>query len=214
MKVVDLPSRFFGVRRLPIRYIVLHTTQGTDSREWLTKTGNVSAHYLVQRDTVYRLVSEELEAWHAGRIAGTPTTPLYDGRLLPDGTWLPNPNSESIGIEMEGHAATRIDDATIRATAELIWDIRERRGRLPLVSHSELSPGDRSDPGAHNRQAVEALLGEEDEMDAETKAAILQTAQDTRDIRDTLNALAKTSLPEWMDRLGDRRDVHTGLPQT
>lgn len=222
MRVVDLPSDFFNVRRSPIRYVVLHTTEGTDSREWLTKTGRVSAHYLVQGDTAYRLVSEDLAAWHAGRMVGTPTTPhytgtwedIYENDVLLGGGWTVNPNNESIGIEVEGFADQDLDPLSIRTTAEIIWDIRERRGPLPLVSHSELSPGDRRDPGVRNRAAIEALLGEEDHMDAETKAAILQTASDTRDIRDTLNALAKTSLPEWMDRLGDRRDVHTGLPQT
>jgi hypothetical protein len=41
------------------------------------------------------------------------------------------------------------------------------------------------------------------ELDAELRQAIL-------DIRDTLNALAKVSLPTWLDRVGDGRDVATG----
>lgn len=135
-------------RPRPIRYIVLHTTQGNDSRGWLTNPASqVSAHYLVRGARVYQLVDEDDTAWHAGRIAGTPTTPLYTPGV--------NPNDESIGIEMEGYAANPLDTDTINTTAALIADIRKRRGALPLVSHSELSPGDRSDPGAQNRAAVE-----------------------------------------------------------
>lgn len=200
MQINDLPSLFFGLRRASIRYIVIHTTEGVDSRTWLTLTGALSAHYLVQEDQVYRLVGEEWTAWHAGKIVGTPTTPLYDGT---------NPNEQSIGIEMEGYAANLLSPATLTATAALIRDIRSRRGDLPLVNHAELSPDDRSDPGVQNRAALDALLKEEI-VDDETKQAILQTARDTRELLGMMTALAKDSLPEWLDRLGDGRDVATG----
>src|SRR6476646_10422219 len=48
-----------------IKYIVLHSTDGIDSRDWLSKwnrkheteQNNVSIHYLVQRDgNVYRII--------------------------------------------------------------------------------------------------------------------------------------------------------------
>lgn len=152
MNLVELPSRFYSFRELPLRYIVLHTTQGTDSRTWLTETGGVSAHYLVREDIVYRLVGEDWASWHAGIIVGKPTTPLYRADE--------NPNDVSIGIEVEGYAAQPLSDAAVRSTAELIVDIRRRHGPLPLVSHSELSPGNRSDPGVENRQRIEQLLKE------------------------------------------------------
>lgn len=168
MNLVELPSKFYSFRKLPIRYIVLHTTEGTDSRTWLTETGNVSAHYLVREDMVYRLVGEDWAAWHAGIISGEPTTQHYSGGwedsyengVLVGGGWTVNPNDESIGIEVEGYAAQPLSAAAVRSTAELIADIRRRRGPLPLVSHSELSPGNRSDPGVENRQRIEALLKE------------------------------------------------------
>lgn len=204
---------------MPIRYIVLHTTQGVDSREWLTRTGGVSAHYLVQRDVVYRLVAEDLEAWHAGRIAGTPTTPLYDGQQLPDGTWLPNPNSESIGIEMEGYAALDVDPLTIRTTAELIWDIRERHPGLPIVNHWELSPGDRTDPGPRNRAAVDALL-EEDDMTPEQDALLRNIDKKLDDLANQQTALARNIPSVWLRRMffglnpleGKRRGVNEVPP--
>ena len=165
LNIVDLPSDFFSSRNgQPIRYIVLHTTQGTDSRTWLTKTGNVSAHYLVRGSTVYRLVGEQFAAWHAGLVVGTPTTPYFTGEIVgyddyDNAVWSVNPNYESIGIEMEGFAAVPLDQATLQATADLIRDIRTRHPK-PLVDHRELSPGNRTDPGV-NRALVDALLGEE-----------------------------------------------------
>jgi hypothetical protein len=165
MNVISLPSQFFNDRGgSDIRYIVLHTTEGTDSRTWLTETGNVSANYLIQRSTVYQLVPEEYAAWHAGRIVGTPTTPLYDGV---------NPNLESIGIEMEGFADQLLESDTLNAAADLIRDIRARRGPLPLVNHGELSPGDRHDPGTRNRAAIDALLAGGEDMTVDQLLAML-----------------------------------------
>lgn len=164
MKITDLPSLFFGQRRAAIRYIVVHTSEGTDSRDWLTRTGGVSAHYLVRRQDVYRLVGEDWTAWHAGEIVGTPTTPLWGGG---------NPNEESIGIEMEGYAAQPVRSDTLHSTAELIREIRSRRGPLPLVNHSELSPGSRTDPGTGNRATLDVLL-EEEGMDTDELRKIIR----------------------------------------
>lgn len=174
------PLNYTQGRSRPIKYIVLHTTEGADSRGWLTNpVSKVSAHYLVRGAPVYQLVDEEDTAWHAGRIVGTPTTPLYTPGV--------NPNDESIGIEMEGFAAQLLDADTINTTAALIQDIRGRHGRLPLVSHSELSPGDRSDPGAQNRAAVEERLGDNEMTDAEFKAMYDRLIKP--DMDNTINAM-------------------------
>lgn len=204
MNIIDLPSLFFGLRRSSIRYVVLHTTEGFDSRDWLTLTGGVSAHYLVREDIAYRLVGEEWTAWHAGTIVGTPTTALYDGT---------NPNEQSIGIEIEGFAAQALSPVALQTTADLIKDIRSRRGQLPLVNHWELSPGNRTDPGAQNRAALDALL-KGVIVDEETKQAILRTEKAMQDLLGVMTAFAKTSMPIWLDRLGDGRDVATGDPRT
>ncbi len=180
--MIFLPSRFFSGRLAPVRYIVLHTTEGYDSRTWLTTTGNVSAHYLVRDDT-YALVPEDYAAWHAGSIVGTPTTPYWTGI---------NPNDESIGIEIEGFSGQLLPEDRLRMTADLIKDIRARRGPLPLVSHSELSPGNRSDPGAINREAIEKLL-EADlafKDDPDAQAYVKDVRNTFEAIKEVINGLA------------------------
>lgn len=164
--VTWLPSPNYGKggvigiagRTKPIRYIVMHTTEGTDSRGWLTSAeSSVSCHYLEREDDEYQLVRDEDTAFCAGRIVGTPTTPLYLGG---------NPNDESINIEAEMFAR---DDITLRPITfnrvlGRIRNLRLKFGPLPLIGHFELSPGDRSDPGVANLAAIKAALGDEDEM--------------------------------------------------
>lgn len=151
MNFIDLSSARYSTRSYAIRYTVLHTSQGYDSRSWLSDSpgSQVSANYLVREEGIYRIVPEGYAAWHAGIIVGTPTTPLYDGV---------NPNQESIGIEMEGFAEGQVSPGIIALTAALLDDIDARNGYLPTVNHSELSE-DRTDPGAANRAAVEAARG-------------------------------------------------------
>jgi N-acetyl-anhydromuramyl-L-alanine amidase AmpD len=176
--IQTLSPNFSRGRQLPIRYIVLHTTEGTDSRGWLINPASrVSAHYLERDDAEYQLVDEDNTAWHAGRIVGTPVTSVYRGHIigydaLGHAIWSVNPNDESIGIEAEGFASQPLSSATLARVVARIRDIRARRGPLPLVNHSELSPGDRSDPGAQNRAAIDAALGEEDVMKEEDFARI------------------------------------------
>jgi hypothetical protein len=144
-------------RTRAVRYIVLHTTQGNDSRGWLTNPASqVSSHYLERDDDEYQFVHDEDTAWHAGRIVGTPTTSLYRPGV--------NPNDESIGIEIEGFANELASPACIARTVQRIRALRQKFGPLPLVDHAMLSPGDRSDPGEKNRAAIFAALGEEDDM--------------------------------------------------
>lgn len=203
LTVIDLPSRFWSYGDVPLKYIVLHTTQGTDSRTWLTKTGGVSAHYLIRESRVYRLVDEDNVAWHAGLIVGNPTTPLYTGE---------DPNEESIGLEMEGFAASRLSDELVQTTADLIKDIWKRRGPLPPVAHSHLSPGNRSDPGTENYARVIAATREvdlafKDDPDAQNYV---------QNVRESFEAV-KTVLADLaarLDRINAANDHHheTGGP--
>jgi hypothetical protein len=218
-----LPSPNFSPgRSRSIRYIVRHTTQGTDSRGWLTNPASrVSAHYLVRGTEVYQLVRENDTAWHAGRIVGTPTTPIYTGRIIGydngQPIWDPNPNDESIGIEMEGYAAELLDADTLGTTVALIRDIRSRHGELPMVDHAQLSPGDRSDPGPLNGAAIDAALGKELDMDEATLRRIIRE-EVTTPIEGKLNAGFNDTLPVLLRRtirnvLGLRRDP-AGDPAT
>lgn len=202
--MIDLPSIFWSVRTAPIKYIVLHTTEGTDSRNWLTTTGRVSAHYLIREDVVYRLVDEGVAAWHAGKVVGDPTTPLYTGV---------NPNDESIGIEVEGYAAQPLSEKSVSTVGALVRDIWKRRGPLPLVAHSHLSPGNRSDPGVENfarmvAAATEADLAFKDDPDAQ--AYVVNVRESIEAVKAVLHQLqlAISAISERLDELEEGPPPH------
>lgn len=96
----------------------------------------VSAHFLVRRDgEVLQFVDCEERAWHAG--AST-----YCGR--------DKCNDFSIGIELEGTEERRYEDAQYTALVALIKRLRLRYAALrqgPMVAHSDIAPGRKSDPG-------------------------------------------------------------------
>lgn len=162
------PNYEFGRRGLVVRYVVLHTTEGSGqgSVDWLRNPATqVSAHYVVMEDgRLVAMVGEEHTAWHAGRIVGIPVTEVYDGT---------NPNYVSIGIEVAGYAVAPMGPQQLTTTAALVRDIRNRYGPIPVVQHAWLSPGDRSDPGDFNYYWVMSEVDEEDGLNAEeTKAEI------------------------------------------
>lgn len=160
MKIVDLSSDFWSERGpYAVDAVVLHTTEGTDSRTWLTKTGSVSANALIRSENaepvIYRLVPRERAAWHAGRIVGRPTTPLYEEHGAA------NPNLWTYGIEIEGLAAGPVDPILLSAiVSEVRFGMGGRSG--PVIGHRELSPGDRTDPGVWMEPILEGL--KEDDM--------------------------------------------------
>ena len=166
--VTPSPNYEFGRRGFKVRYIVLHTTEGSGlgSVAWLKNPASgVSAHYVVMEDgELVGMVGEQHTAWHAGLIVGTPVTEVYDGT---------NPNFVSIGIEVAGYAVAPMGPQQVSTTAALIRDIRNRYGPLPVVQHAWLSPGNRSDPGDFNYYWVMSEVEEEDDLNAEeTKAEI------------------------------------------
>ena len=123
----------------------------------------VSAHYLIDRSgRVYRLVTEERTALHAGK-GRLPWEPNRENRL----------NDHSIGIEllavgsyddmkifMSREKYDALDSKHIGFTAQqylslkaLIDDIATRRpaiekDRRHIIGHDEYAPGRRTDPGA------------------------------------------------------------------
>ena len=141
----DHPSKNHDSRS---QVIVLHYT-GTDFKHslHLLTEGEVSAHYLIDRDPakVYRLVDENRRAWHAGESS-------WKGR-----TWL---NSSSIGIEMvnPGYTVDSTGNRTFYAFSDeqidqlilLLKDIMQRQGLGPeaVVGHSDIAPQRKVDPGA------------------------------------------------------------------
>src|SRR6266540_7112287 len=109
------PLNKWTKRTQPIKYIVLHTTGGTDSRVWLGKwnrknpasdQNDVSIHYLVFRDgTTYQIAPDDARAWHVG------VSQMPDGET--DG------NGYSLGIEMEHLNEPDFPEVQLNAVAEL-----------------------------------------------------------------------------------------------
>lgn len=128
--------------------IVLHGTESTGTQEQsansLTGMGN-SIHYFIGRDEglAYAIISEDLQAVHAGNPAHHPT--------------VRNHNPRSIGIEMYQQDismfkgdASKLDftDWQYDTVAMLVYDIRRRRkiARNMVVGHSAINSIDRADP--------------------------------------------------------------------
>lgn len=107
---------------------------------WLRNPkAKVSAQYVVEAGRVVQLVGESEVAWHSGRAEG---------------------NRHSIGIECR----PRCSQADLETVAELIANIRRRRGNLPLKMHKQWTST--SCPGPYekymawlDRRANEILAG-------------------------------------------------------
>jgi N-acetylmuramoyl-L-alanine amidase len=130
-----------------IDIIVLHYTASTKPSALLTLTNReVSAHYVVSDDSkpvVYKLVDENLSAWHAGESS-------WYGR-----TFI---NPRSIGIEIvhpgwarnsSGDAGPLFPPAQIDAVIALTREVAKRHGVAPenIVGHSDVAPLRKQDPG-------------------------------------------------------------------
>ncbi|MCC7005315.1 MAG: N-acetylmuramoyl-L-alanine amidase [Ottowia sp.] len=135
-----------------VRFLVLHyTALDTEaSIRALTAPNNVSAHYLVSDKNpqlIYRLVSEDKRAWHAG-------VSKWQGRE--------NLNDSSIGIEIINLGYTNpnkqdlqkvtwypFPDEQIDAVIELTKDIVTRYKIDPtcVIGHADIATGRKKDPG-------------------------------------------------------------------
>ncbi|WP_114966358.1 N-acetylmuramoyl-L-alanine amidase [Alkalilacustris brevis] len=118
---------------------VLHYTGMSDCAEALARlcdpSAEVSAHYLITRDgTVYRLVDEDMRAWHAGAGAWGAVTDV---------------NSRSIGVELDNCGASPFAEPQMAALEGLLagvmqrWRIRPER----VIGHADMAPERKSDPG-------------------------------------------------------------------
>lgn len=105
------------------RFIVIHYWGSRGQKfdnvvGWLCNPrAKVSAHYVAEGGRVARLVPESKRAWHAGSNYG---------------------NDFGIGIECRPEAT----DADYATVAELVRDIRARRGDLPLRPHKAFTSTD------------------------------------------------------------------------
>ncbi len=145
LNCTETPSPNFNDRLYPLDMLVLHYTGMKDGPTALARmrdpASEVSAHYMVEEDgTVFRLVPEEMRAWHAGR-----------SRWQGDGDL----NSRSIGVEIVngGHdfGLPAYPDVQIEAVIDLCrgilsrWPIPQTR----IVAHSDIAPARKDDPGEH-----------------------------------------------------------------
>ena len=130
-----------------IQFVIVHYTNASLERSLALLThGQVSSHYLIgdqQRPTVYKLVDENLRAWHAGESE-------WQGR-----TWL---NSSSIGIEIvnpgytdspTGRVWYPYSEDQVQALIVLLKDVVARNHIDPrhVLGHSDIAPLRKLDPG-------------------------------------------------------------------
>ena len=98
----------------------------------------VSAHYLISKaGEIYRLVDEEMRAWHAG-------VSQWDGRI--------DINSHSIGIELDHCPDDGVyEPSQIDALIILLKDINTRHQINPayVLGHDEIAPERKQDPGPY-----------------------------------------------------------------
>lgn len=139
--MIERPSPNFGPRRDGLRpsLIVLHYTALPDPEAALAllcdPAAEVSAHYVLGADgTLWRLVPEDMRAWHAGA-----------------GAWggAGDVNSRSIGIELDNDGASPFPEAQMVALEALLDDIMGRWA-IPasgVIAHSDLAPDRKRDPG-------------------------------------------------------------------
>jgi N-acetylmuramoyl-L-alanine amidase len=142
--VIERPSPNHDSRGdAPIDMLVLHYTGMPSGAEAIARlcdpAAKVSAHYVVEEDgRVFRLVTEDRRAWHAGVAA-------WRGER--------NINARSIGIEIvnPGHEFGYRDfpPKQMAAVAELARAITARH-KIParnVVGHSDVAPTRKEDPG-------------------------------------------------------------------
>jgi N-acetylmuramoyl-L-alanine amidase len=133
-----------------VLFLVLHYTVGNfESSVKMLTQGPVSSHYLVSdgRDgkpaTIYRLVDENMRAWHAGPSVWNNHAGL---------------NSSSIGIEIvnkgwidtpNGRVFEPFPDEQMDRVLEISRDIIKRYNIKPdrVIAHSDIAPGRKQDPG-------------------------------------------------------------------
>ncbi len=154
--MIDTPSPNFDIRGRTVDMVILHYTGMPTGKEALDRLrdakAKVSAHYLIEENgDCYRLVAEDMRAWHAGVSA-------WRGEY--------DINARSIGIEIvnPGHEFGYRDfpEAQIHSVIALLKDVRKRHDITPghVLAHSDIAPRRKEDPGEKfpwGRLAAEGL---------------------------------------------------------
>lgn len=135
-----------------VAMVIIHSCEGayTGCWSWLANPASrVSAHYVVREDgaEITQLVRESERAWHIGSA--------YDCTLNAGFECWRNGQSNNhftIGVEHGGYASQGSwPAAQIDASARLVCDVTRRQGiardNIHIVSHAQLQPHNRTDPG-------------------------------------------------------------------
>ena len=122
-----------------MQILVLHYTAMATAEAAIQRlcdpAAQVSAHYVVdEQGVIYRLVAEDMRAWHAG-------VSYWDGKT--------DLNSNSIGIEIANPGDAPYPQVQIDAVIALSRDIVNRNNirSFYIVAHSDIAPDRKQDPG-------------------------------------------------------------------
>lgn len=138
LHVIDLPAdaAHTGMSRAldTIKAIILHSTEGSDSRAWLSTTSNppVSIHRLIRRaeGEHYKILPDSRVAWHAG-------SGKWGNYAL---------NDVSLGWELERQGNQGYTEYQMSEVTALTVEAWGRYGFLPVMGHGQVDPWRRSDP--------------------------------------------------------------------
>jgi hypothetical protein len=135
-----------------VSLVVIHSCEGNYSGcwGWLTNTAaQASAHYVVKEDgsEISQLVTEANRAWHVAATYQCANAGGQQCNLSGVST-----NNFSVGIEHAGFASQASwSTGIIESSAMLTCDITRSHGvprdRNHIVSHAQLQPSNRTDPG-------------------------------------------------------------------
>jgi hypothetical protein len=135
-----------------VELVVIHSCEGNYGGcvGWLRNTqAQASAHYVVKEDgaEIAQLVDENSRAWHVAAAY----RPRLNENMLP-GRSGQSVNTFSVGIEHAGFASQRSwSEGLLASSVDLVRGITERHGiprdRYHVVSHGQLQPESRTDPG-------------------------------------------------------------------
>jgi N-acetyl-anhydromuramyl-L-alanine amidase AmpD len=136
-----------------VHIVIIHSCEGsyTGCWSWLANpSSRVSTHYVVREDgaEITQLVRESSRAWHIAAVYDSTLNSGHEGKLHGIQS-----NHFTIGVEHAGFASqTSWPVEQIDASARLVCDVAKRwqipRDRLHIVSHAQLQPYNRTDPGS------------------------------------------------------------------
>jgi N-acetyl-anhydromuramyl-L-alanine amidase AmpD len=137
---------------VPVSLVVIHSCEGNYAGcwGWLRNTAaGASAHYVVKEDggEISQLVAESNRAWHVA--AAYDCNKAGGAQCNRNGM---STNTFSVGIEHAGFASQKSwSTGIIETSAKLTCDITKSHGvprdRNHIVSHGQLQPSNRTDPG-------------------------------------------------------------------